>query len=66
MTEKAKERKNVNVNIKQSKCMIRYTALQKFRNTLEKCGFGRYQHQSLSCFGANTLKELVIIIEDQQ
>ncbi len=33
-----------------------YTALQKFGNALEKCGFGRYQHKSLSFFGANTLK----------
>ncbi len=33
-----------------------YTALQKFENALEKRGFGRYQHKSLSFFGANTLK----------
>ncbi len=43
-----------------------YTALQKFRNALEKWGFGQYQHKSLSFFGANTLKQLDIIIEDQQ
>ncbi len=24
-----------------------YTALQKFGNGLEKCGFGQYQHKSL-------------------
>ncbi len=32
-----------------------YTALQKLGNTLAKCGFGRYQHKSLSFFSANTV-----------